>query len=528
MFYDEALNVAVYPTAHPKVVLEHFPDGRALPDSHVGIPCTLSNLQKLTRVGMPTIAPMDYGYSWPHGPQIERPHHAQRVMANFMALNPRCFNLSEMRTGKTLSALWAADYLMEQHERRGKKFRALIIAPLRTLKRTWANSVFQHFLGKRTCIVLHGTAEKRLELLKQEADFYIINFDGLGTGAETNRSVVLKGMAKELSEREDIKLVVVDEASAYKDPSTRRHKVARALIQQRPYLWMMTGTPTSNGPLDAYGQAKLVNNAYGETLTGYKQRIMMQITNFKWVPRSGAAEAAKKLLSPSVRFTQDDCFDAPPCVVMQEDAELSAAQKKAYEQMKRELRMQMGTGTPITAVNEGVLRWKLIQIACGAIYNSDHDVHLIDAKPRFEVLREVMEEAPRKIIVFAPLTSVITLLYKELSKTYTCVMVNGEVPSKEADQRIADFQEGVPRVLIAHPGPIARGLDLTAAATIIWFAPTDKTEDYIQANQRINGPRQTHKRTIVQIAASPIEREIYKRLESNETMQGLVLKLAEE
>jgi len=107
-------------------------------------------------------------------------------------------------------------------------------------------------------------------------------------------------------------------------------------------------------------------------------------------------------------------------------------------------------------------------------------------------------------------------------------MVNWEVPSKEADQRVADFQEGVPRVLIAHPGPIARGLDLTAAATIIWFAPTDKTEDYIQANQRINGPRQTHKRTIVQIAASPIEREIYKRLESNETMQGLVLKLAEE
>lgn len=528
MFYDPASNIAVYPVHDPAPIVHHFPDAREVLPKHVGIPCTLDNLQKLTRSGIPTIAPMEHHYDWPHGFQIERPHHAQRVMANFMALNPRCFNLSEMRTGKTLSALWAADYLMQEHEKRGETFRAIIIAPLRTLKRTWANAIFQHFLGRRTCVVLHGNADKRQKLLDQEADFYIINFDGLGTGAQVSRSLKLEGMAGDLFNRSDIRLAIVDECSAYKDPSTRRHKVARALIQQRAYLWMMTGTPTSNGPLDAYGQAKLVNNAHGETKTSYQQRIMMKVSSFKWLPRAGAAEQAKKLLSPSVRFVQEDCFDAPPCVVMQEDAELSPAQKKAYAQLKLELRLQVEHGKSVNAVNEGVLRWKLIQVACGAIYDEDHEVILIDSKPRIAVLKELIEEAPRKIIIFAPLTSVVSMLHIELSKTYECVVVNGEVPSKEADERIAAFQEGSPRVLIAHPGPIARGLDLTAAATIIWFAPTDKTEDYIQANQRINGPNQTHKRTIVQIAASPIEREIYRRLESNETLQGLILKLAEE
>lgn len=529
MHYDPTLNVAVYPTAQPAIVCSHFPDARQLDDKHVAIPCTLPNLQKLTRAGMPTIAPMIENYDWPHGRQITAPHHAQYVSANFKALNPRCFDLSDMRTGKTLSSLWAADYVMREHEKRGEVFRAIVVAPLRTLRRTWANAIFQHFLGRRTCIVLHGSAAKRLELLNQPADFYIINHDGVGVGASVNRTVKLAGMALALHERTDIKLAIVDECSAYKDPSTRRHRIARTLLMDRPYLWMMTGTPTSTGPVDAYGQAKLLNNAYGETQTSYKSRVMIQITSFKWVPRSGAAEIAKKLLSPAVRFRQEDCFDAPPVVVMQEDAELSTTQKQAYAQLKKELRLLVDGKNPINAVNEGALRWKLIQVACGAIYGEDREVHLLDAKPRFEVLREVIEAAPSKIIVFAPLTSVIHLIYKELSKHYTCIKVNGEVPNKEADALITQFQEDKdPRVLIAHPGPIARGLDLTAAATIIWFAPTDKSEDYTQANQRINGPNQRLNRTIVQIAASPIEREIYKRLETNETMQGVVLKLAEE
>jgi len=75
---------------------------------------------------------------------------------------------------------------------------------------------------------------------------------------------------------------------------------------------------------------------------------------------------------------------------------------------------------------------------------------------------------------------------------------------------------------------MAHGLTLTAASCIIWFAPTDRTELYLQANKRIDRPGQTKTNIVIQLAATKIEREIFRRLEANESMQGLVLQLAKE
>ena len=489
------------------------------PDGAMVLPMQLDCLRVARVMGMQVPPILDYDYDWP----IKRgwkPTLAQRTMASFMVLNPRSFNLSEMRTGKTLSALWAADYLMT---RSPTPIKALVIAPLRTLERTWRHAVAEHFIGRRTCSVLHGVPKQRIGRLEQDVDFYLVNYDGLGIGFNRRG---LTGFAAELAKRQDIGIVIIDESTAYKTAGTQRHRAATFLVGNRDVLWMMTGTPTPQGPVDAYGQARMMNNAGGYSLLGWRARTMTQITKFKWVPQPGSHEEVKKLLAPAVRFRQDECFDAPDCVVMREDAEMSAAQKKLFEEMRKRCTVEMQSAKVISAVNEGVMRAKLIQIACGALYDDNHESHYVDAAPRLGVLREVIEAAPRKIIVFAPLTSVVHLLEKFVSQFASCVVVNGEVGSREADERIKSFQQDPDiRVLIAHPGPIARGLDLTAAATIIWYAPTDRTEDYIQANERINGPAQTHKRTIVQISASAVEREIYRRLEANESLQGAMLTL---
>ena len=526
MWYDAASNTLVYDAPEPQVLTRSCTDARQLYNGYVALPAHLDNLQALARLGFPVIAPMDLNYDWPimRGRQ---PLIHQKVMANFMALNPRSFNLSAMGTMKTLAALWAADYIMQRYPK--GECKALIVAPLSTLHRVWVNEIFQNFCGRRTCVVLHGTARKRQELLAQPHDFYIINHDGVGVGAQVDRKIKLGGFAESLASRTDIRIALVDEFSAYADASTRRHRVARSLLAGRPYFWLMSGTPTSNGPLDAYGPAKLVNDAFGETLTNYRLRVMMQISNFKWAPKRGAHEEAKKLLSPSVRYAIEDCIDLPPCTVQGRDAEMSAEQRKAFEQLKRDFRFMVKEGKAITAVNEGVLRWKLLQICAGAIYDGDRFVHWLDSTPRLKVLKEVMHEANEKIIIFAPLTSVVNLLYSALKDEFSCAIVNGEVNYKDRSVIFQDFQSSdKPRVLIAHPQTMAHGLTLTAASMIVWYAPIDRTEIYIQANKRIDRPGQTKNTTIVQIASSPIEREIYRRLEANETMQGCLLKLAEE
>jgi RNA polymerase sigma factor (sigma-70 family) len=98
----------------------------------------------------------------------------------------------------------------------------------------------------------------------------------------------------------------------------------------------MTGTPTPNGPTDAYGLAKLVNNAFGETYTSYKSRVMVQLSQFKWVPKPGSHLAAHRLLQPSIRYHISDCIDLPPCTTQTRDVELSPEQAKAYKEMKNQ------------------------------------------------------------------------------------------------------------------------------------------------------------------------------------------------
>jgi SNF2 family DNA or RNA helicase len=253
---------------------------------------------------------------------------------------------------------------------------------------------------------------------------------------------------------------------------------------------------------------------------------MTKVSMYKWVPKAGAHAEAHKLLQPSVRFAISDCVDLPPCTVQARDVELSPDQAKAYKEMKKDLQIMAAKG-PITAANEAVLRLKLLQISCGAIYGADREIHHVDAAPRLKALKELMEQCREKIIVFAPFTSVVHMLSRELRKNFSVEVINGEVPAKKRNEIFSAFMDtDAPRVLVADPGTMSHGLTLTAASTIIWYAPTDRTETYLQANKRIDRPGQVHATTIVQLAATPVEREIYRRLEANETMQGLVLQMA--
>jgi SNF2 family DNA or RNA helicase len=485
-----------------------IPGAKHVENGLFAYPATLYNIQLARWLGLPVPPPLEH-YDWPG--QF-KPFSAQRTMANFLTVHPRSLNLSDMGTGKTLSALWAADFIMAHTP----GTRALIVSPLSTLYRVWQDAIFQHLIGRRTCVVLHGAAAKRKKMLAEPADFYIVNFDGVNV------------VKQELAARNDIQIVIIDEASAYRDGTTKRHRVARAHLSGRSYLWLMTGTPTPNGPTDAYGLAKLVNNSFGESFINYRARCMEKVSMWKWVARPGSHEMAHRLMQPSIRFSIDECVDLPEQLVELRDVELSAQQRVAYDTLKAQLVLRLQEGKQITAVNEAVLRLKLIQIACGAVYDAEHAVNRIDAAPRIAVLHEILAEwSSGKIIIFAPLTSVVKLIHDELSPTYSCAVITGGVPAKERATIFRDFQDTEnPRILIADPGTMSHGLTLTKASCIIWYAPTDRTELYLQANKRIDRPGQTKTNIVVQLAATKIEREIFRRLERNENMQGLVLELA--
>ena len=143
-FYeDKRRGILLYPTQAP-FLLQALPDARTIDGKYLAVPKNLRNLQILRHYNHP-VPPVitDENYDWPHRPgRAPLPH--QKIMANFEVLHRRAFNLSDMGTMKTLATLWAADYLMKQSK---EPFRALIVAPLSTLQRVWADTIFSNFLG---------------------------------------------------------------------------------------------------------------------------------------------------------------------------------------------------------------------------------------------------------------------------------------------------------------------------------------------------------------------------------------------
>lgn len=519
MFLSRTHNAVVYPGVNAAQIQAQIVNAMTLAPDVSALPFDMPTMQLARFIGLPALSRIEIDYTWPGQFQ---PQAHQKAMAAFMTLHPKCLNLSAMRTGKTMACVWAADYLMSL----GLVRKALVICTLSNMQRVWDKEIYRHMLGRRKAEILYGDHKQRLAKLSGgDADFYIINHDGICVGSKrTPRGIVLGDLAQSLIEREDIDLVIVDEATAFKASGTRRWKVLKRIVSGKPYTWLLTGTPAPNAPTDAWALKRLIDNNV-ESFMGFRDRAMLRINQFKWVAKREAPDIVARFLQPAIRFSREDCIDIPPITIEQRECELSPAQKKAYQEMKHTLSVNLANGAQVNAVNEAVLRTKLIQISLGAMYGEDREIHPVDCKPRLDLLADILEEADSKVIVFAPLTSVVHLLYREVRKMgFSVEMVTGAVTSAKRTQIFQAFEAAPdPHVIVADPGTVAHGLDLTTASCIVWFGPTDKLEVYQQANARIDGPNQKRKMVAIQIASTPVEREIYKRLDEKRTLQGAIL-----
>lgn len=457
-----------------------------------------------------TPSPITYEYGWPGR---YKPFNHQIITTNFLVGHKRAFCLNGVGSGKTLSLLWAADYLMKK----GLVKKCLIVSPLSTLERVWGDAIFSDLYHRRYA-VLHGTSEKRLKLLRDpKFDFYIINPDGIGIVTE------------ELKHRFDINCHIYDEATFLKNPGASRWKLFDAILKARPpaYLWMATATPTPNNPYEAWGMAKLMGTNKTMSFSRFKEATMQKLGQFRWVPRSGCEALVHDVLSPAVRFKTSDCIDLPPCTYHTRQCELTKGQRKMLADLKNTFTME-ANGTVIDAVNAADKLNKALQTICGFVYSVNdegaRETLRLEIKPRLAVLLEILEEVEGKVIVFVPFVELVTILREEISRHATVEVVDGSVSKSKRDAIFSAFQDTAePRVLLAHPRTMSHGLTLTSAATIVWYAPYASNEVYEQANGRINRPSQTRTTNIFHIEASSLERDIYTKLQNRQKVQNSLL-----
>lgn len=308
---------------------------------------------------------------------------------------------------------------------------------------------------------------------------------------------------------------LVHNCNAYKNPQTRRWKALNSVLAPHTYLWMMTGTPAAQSPLDAYGLAKLVNpDGVPRFYTAWRDEVMNKITMFKWAPKATAAERVHRALQPAIRYTKEQCLDLPPVITMTREVPLTAQQAKYYNMLKTQMLVQ-AAGETITAVNAAAALNKLLQISAGVAYTDNKEVVEFDSTPRLNVLLEALEQTERKVIVFALFRATIESISTFLNKNgVACEEIHGGITATKRGDIIRRFQtQPNPRVLVMQPAAAAHGITLTAADTVIFYGPLMSVEQYTQAIARADRKGQdSDKVTVIHIEGSPVEKKMFKAL----------------
>jgi helicase-like protein/SNF2 domain-containing protein len=489
-----------------------FPDARPMPGqagyelSHT--PHT-SILLRTLGYKVPAAVTQPGNYNWPGDP----PFDIQKHTVAHLTENPHAYVLSSMGTGKTKCVLWAYDYLRQTRAVR----KMLVVAPLSTLNFTWGREIFQTVPHLRYAVLWHASAEKRRERLALDVDIYVINHDGL------------KLLWKDIAARKDIDVVCFDELAVYRN-KTDRTRIAVELARLKPIVWGMTGAPTPNLPTDVFWQSKVVTpNTTPKWYGRFREDLMLRVSQFKWVPKRDAHEKAISALRPNVRFNLEDVVELPEFVSQRIDVPMGARQAAIYTVMTNACQA-MVQDRLITAANAAGIMSKLQQISLGWVYDQKKEVVHLDNEARLRAMLDVVDGAANKVLVLVPFKHALAGISEALARAgFANTPLSGDTNPNERDRIFNQFQNGRDmKVLPAHPQCIAHGVTLTAADTVLWFAPTLSAEIYDQANMRIRRIGQKHKQLFLHLQATVVERKLYSLLQRKIVSQDALLAILED
>lgn len=438
-----------------------------------------------------------------------RPRQSQKETAAFLAASQKAFCLDAMGTGKTLSALWAMDYLMQKGEIR----RTLIITPLNLCDHVWGKEVWLSFIHRRYAFLRGNRKQKNMLVADLSNEILIVNPESLH---------LIKSLPQ-------VDLIIVDEFTKFKNVRTRKYKALKMISEGRR-LWMLSGTPAPQSPLDAYAPIRLVRPERLSFLA-WRDWTMKQVSRFVWEPRPNAAQVISKWMQPAIRHTMEECFDIPDVSIVPLEVDLTAEQKKAIESFRKDAIARFEKEKVITATNAAAVLSKCLQAMSGCIYGEEGGepfVQKIDATPYYDAIEGVVEQADTPVLIFVPFRAAALHLHNYLvSLQYKVGLIMGDTPLHERTEYFNAVQNKKLHALVAVAGTMSHGLTLTGARYVLWALPPYSFEEYEQANARVIRPGQTGKVVIYQLIQNNISKMLFNRLQTREKLQKAVLKLIE-
>ena len=441
------------------------------------------------------------------------PHEYQRYCIDYIKTHPVSALLLDMGLGKTIITLTALRDMMLDDVSVSK---VLVIAPLRVARDTWPAEVekWDHLSDLDVSIIV-GTAKERTAALNHSAMIYVVNRENVKWLVEYYEKNGL---------RWDFDCVVIDELSSFKNYQSQRFKWLRKV---RPYVrrWIgLTGTPTSNGLMDLWAEIGILDG--GERLgrfigryrdAYFKPGSMNPSTGvvFSYIPRPGAEEQIYDRISDmTISMKALDYLDMPGCVYVDHKVEMSEAERKLYDQLKKDLIIPLEDGD-IDAANAASLSSKLLQMSNGAVYDENGEARPIHSR-KLEMLEDLIEAANGQPVLIA------YWFKHDRQRIVEHLTAAGYSPRDIRESRdIKDWNAGNIPVALIHPAGAGHGLNIQEGGHIlIWFGLTWSLELYQQTNARLW--RQGQKQTVTIhhiITANTVDEDVLAALASKDVTQ---------
>lgn len=435
----------------------------------------------------------------------------QEKAADFLFERDRAMVLAPMGAGKTALTLVAMQDALAQ----GVVRRWLVLAPKRVCEMVWPVEQAK-WTPALTLAVALGSPAERSAALRSKAQVVVTNYDNL----------------QWLSEQAlDFDGVVFDELTRLKNPSGKRFKAFEKVVEPMTLRWGLTGSFTSNGLEDVFGQCKIVDQALlGRSKGAFLQQYFVCINREygEWMPRKGALEQVLARIKPATFLLEPGEYKdkLPPLHVTEVRCDLP--DREPYEKMKRDFLYDFSDARAI-AMSAGAVTSKLQQMASGFVYISDSQPD--PARPgkfatsqtpvwfsnhKFELLDEVLEGNQRANTIVA-YTFVEELA--ELRRRYP------QAVTIDDPQAVERWNAGKVELLLIHPKSAGHGLNLQhGGCRMVFLSLPWSLEEYEQTMGRIHRSGQTQDVWVyVLLSNNTIDERIWAALHDKRALSDIAL-----
>lgn len=440
-------------------------------------------------------------------------HNYQKYCIDKVVNTEKVGLLLDMGLGKTIITLTAIDELKLNLFEINK---VLVVAPKKVAESTWFREAekWDHLKLLKFSGVL-GSEKKRISALNTPADIYVINRENIPWLVDYYRNDW------------PFDMVVIDEFSSFKNHQAKRFKALKLVLGKIKRLVGLTGTPAPNGLKDIWAQIYLLDQGerLGKNITAFRERYF----NFyrygnnpygEYELKQGSDRSIMdRIADICVSMKAEDYLELPDVVDNIINVELDAKARKQYEELEKQMILELNSLEEITVANAAALSNKLLQLSNGAVYDEKRNVHEIH-RCKIERFMELVEELNGKsALVFYSFKHDLDRMKGALTKSGLRVRELKTVQDEK------DWNSGKIDILLAHPASAAYGLNLQDGGNhVIWFGLNWSLELYQQANKRLHRQGQKEKVIIHHLVCNDTrDEDVMKALQSKGDIQEELL-----